>query len=253
MPYHTPLMPSGSVEGRFTAAEEVAGGWYVQTNDSGVLRHGWSPRRVEEGRMGYSRESMESGYSRVSSTFSTYTPRRVESIVGLEDTMTYYNHQAGQRPAGGAHFEAPRQVMRPVMTYDDARFEYKRPSAESVRSIGSASSVSLHFTIPSRRPSVEIRPPSAAQQMAQPSQTVNTALLSTPAPTQKAGTSPLARKSFTRLATDEASSDAASRVSRRHSVAGGEERRGRRSVSVDRHGRRRLSKARPTKRSASQN
>ncbi len=248
VPYHVPLMPSGSLEGRFAPAEEVAGGWYVQTNDSGVLQRRWSPRRAEEGRPYYSRES--STDSRSSSQYSTYTPRRVESIVGLEDVEQYRSHQVQQRPAGGAHFEDPRPIYVPYAFARPTRGRRGRSPAESVRSTGSDGSISMHFDVPARgRAAMQASPEGQTMQ-------VNTTMLSAPpahsSNTYTAGMSPLARKSFTRLATDDAASAAGGSVLARRHSAGGEERRGRRSVSVDRHGRRRLSKVRGGRRANSQ-
>jgi chitin synthase len=262
IPHHTPLQPSQSLDGRFAPAEEVAGGWYVQTNDSGVLRRDWSPRRAEEGRSYYSRDSMESAYSRRSSLYSTYTPRRVESIVGFEDAVTYYNQQARQRPAGGAHFEDPGPQQAAMQSFINSPYEYKRPSVESVRSMASDGSVSLHFDVPLRQPVTSTTVFSAVPAPLTshpPMHTTNTALLQERTQAHgnmyTAGTSsPLARKSFTRVATDDASSAAAEsvgRVGRRHSSAG-EERRGRRSISVGPDGRRRLSKTRVGGRANSQ-
>jgi chitin synthase len=36
-PHQGPLMPAGHLEGRFAPAEQLAGGWFGQTNDSGAL------------------------------------------------------------------------------------------------------------------------------------------------------------------------------------------------------------------------
>ncbi|KAK3699264.1 hypothetical protein LTR37_016507 [Vermiconidia calcicola] len=288
LPRHTTLLPSESLEGRFVPAEELAGGWYRQSNDSDVLRRDTSPRRIEEGRMysyDRSRGSTDSYYSTGSANHSIYTPRRVESIFGADDAVTYYDHQALQRPAGGAHFENS-MVENTVPAFSNAPLHAKNEYAGSVWSLGSDSSISLHFDVPTRRPNMDfsgpgatasppVRPPvqsSAAYIGMQPSNDhPNPPLPTAPSAVHRSsdrylqpplsssnrtGPSPLARKSFTRLATDDTSSAAgenielSDRVPRRHSVAGGE-RRGRRSVSIDRHGRRRLSKQRPPARSSS--
>ncbi|KAK3708045.1 hypothetical protein LTR37_011738 [Vermiconidia calcicola] len=288
LPRHTPLLPSESLEGRFVPAEELAGGWYRQSNDSDVLRRDTSPRRIEEGRMysyDRSRGSTDSYYSTGSANHSIYTPRRVESIIGAEDAVTYYDHQAHQRPAGGAHFEN-FMVENTVPAFSNAPLHSKNEYAGSMRSLESESSISLHFNVPTRRPNMDfsgpgatasppVRPPvhsSAAYIGVQPSNNhPNPSLPTAPSAVHRSndrylqppqssssrtGPSPLARKSFTRLATDDTGSAAgekielSDRVPRRHSIAGGE-RRGRRSVSIDRQGRRRLSKQRPPARSSS--
>lgn len=249
-PLKAPLLPRDSMEGRFAAAEAVAGGWYVQRNDSGVLGRRWSPGRAEDGRRGRSRDSSASGYSRGSSSGSTYTPRRVESFVGLEDAANYYDQQALQRPAGGAHFEHHLgRIRMPGGTLARRPSYIRRPSADSARSSGSESSVSLHFNLPRQPPEAHTAPNTTTATTPSPltshPPTAQTLSIPTPSFTNQApiASSPLARKSFTYLATDDAMSDNTSLLPRRHSVADAE-RRGRRSVSVDRYGRRRLSKRR---------
>ena len=286
-PHHPPLLPSEHLEGRFTSAEPLAGGWFRQVNDSGALHSDMTPRHAEEGLMysqWKSRGSLESWHSASSASTSIYTPRRVESVVDLEDALTYHDRQARQRPAGGAYLEntnaertAPAFSNGPVPTHN--RY------AESVQSFESDSSVSLHFDVPARRPTMDFSGPgatSAPPPVRQSSRHIQqdhphpAPLESNPAmPTMPrrayhppnrytsrpessssaTGKSPLARKSFTRLASDYAASTggdtAETGMSRRHSVAG-DGRRGRRSVSIDSRGRRRLSKQRPGQRSASQ-
>lgn len=251
MPVRAPVLPRDSVEGRFAAAEAVAGGWYVQRHSSGGLGRNWSPGRAEEGMRGRSRDSSASGNSRGSSSGSTYTPRRVESLVGLEDAVTYYDQQRRQWPAGGAHFEHATSHPPPAFHNLARRRPYypRRPSADSAHSSGSESSVSLHFGFPHPSPPTQTALSATSAPLPGPltSHPPTPPTLTVPAPTYTTqstiASSPLARKSFTRLATDDATSDSASRLSRRHSAADAE-RRGRRSFSVDRYGRRRLSKRR---------
>ena len=288
VPHHAPLLPSGHLEGRFAPAEEVAGGWFRQENDSGVLNAHMTPTRVEEGRRystGPRRDSTDSSYS--AGSYSVYIPRRVESIVGLDDAMEYYDRQARQRPAGGAYYEARNdQQQRLVPAFSNGPLPRKSDYEESVRSSDSDSTVSLHFGVPLRPSRIENNGstsngpsvPAPAQQRgrqfaprhhaaepainlpSQPSAAYrsNDRYLQPPqTSSSRTGRSPLARKSFTRLVTDDTSPtggeniELSERVPRRHSVAG-DGRRGRRSVSTDRHGRRRLSKQRPGSRSASQ-
>ncbi|KAK5175496.1 uncharacterized protein LTR77_000635 [Saxophila tyrrhenica] len=260
VPYHTPLMPSESLDGRFAPTEAGAGGWYVQANDSGVVQRHWSPRRVEEGRIYGRSQSSDSATSRGSSTYSTYTPRRVESLVDVEDAVTYHNRMAQQRPAGGAHFEAMR-VPPTEMTVQavNGALEHRRQSVDSADSVDSDDSIPLHFEIPRRGRTPEPRSTTSSSQLhPQAPQSNHPGPLSAypPSPTLHphsagftAGPSPLARKSFTWIAADDArhggsvNRQQSTRTPRRHSVAE-IERRGRRSVSVDRHARRRLSKVR---------
>ena len=286
IPHRAPLLPAGHLEGRFAPAEEMAGGWYRQNNDSGVLNADMTPRFTEEGLMhfrGPRRESTDSLYS----TNSVYMPRRVESIFGLDDAMAYHDQQARQRPAGGAYFEAGNvQGERQVPAFINEPLPQKDGYATSVRSFDSDSSVSLHFSVPHRptnigtrgldttspstayAPSRQTSQPESNHSAHRPNLTVpsmpSVAHRSTARHSQlpqsslnRTGKSPLARKSFTHLATDYAGSasgediELSERAPRRHSVAD-DERRGRRSISIDRHGRRRLSKQRPEARAASQ-
>ena len=281
VPHQAPLMPSGHLEGRFAPAEEVATGWFVQANDSDVLHPDMTPRRAEEG-MVFSRyprrDSWDSFYSSGSTTNSVYMPRRVESIFGPDDAVAYHDRQAQQRPAGGAHFEV--QKNEPTgPSFGVGELGEKNDYTESVRSFESGSSVSLHFSVPPRPPTSLVSPEPSSQPRGRPSNPSESlptqpaqhqhvgssgdSYPTSPDPTHqrpgrypfytppsqtRTGRSPLARKSFTRLATDDATAEnvdsPSDRLSRRHSVAAGERRRGRRSISVDANGRRRLTKQR---------
>lgn len=278
-----PLMPAGHLQGRFAPAEQLAGGWFRQSNDSGALYPDMTPRGVEEGSpdgmygQGRMRDSMESGWSSSSTSNLIRTPRRVESVCDVGTALEYLDRQAHQRRAGGAYFEHSEHN---VQTFRDASAQPRDIYAASRLSSDSGSSVSLHFNIPPRPPSRDLNPPistttvTAVQSMhqsqggqenrgRQPVRAVSERIRPIQLPPRRSGLStqgrsPLGRKSFTRLAADYAvSSDAglsstADRLSRRHSV-GYEGCRSRRSVSADRYGRRRLSKAgRLGKRSASE-
>jgi chitin synthase len=99
------LLPPDQVEGRFTAAEKLPGGWYQQGNDSSVVSTGPpgplsnAPARNPL----HPRDSFDSTYSAGTNT-SVYMPRRVESIMGEEDRKKYAMAQASQRDPGGAYF-----------------------------------------------------------------------------------------------------------------------------------------------------
>jgi chitin synthase len=278
------LQPPSHLQGRFAPAERLPGGWYRQTNDSGVLnpdlthRRPSDPSQPQSQRTSWQSIGVGSGSSR-----SSLVPRRVESLIGLEAVTAYHNQQAAQRPAGGAYYEAPRlnPAPRPTTTsLEDpdpseepsqvpANNRGKQRAAESVHSAGSGSSVSLHFNVPprTREPSPQAQPRSYIPTRATDDVPTN-AHLALPTPTYQPGSSavrngrsPLARKSFTRLAPTSPTSEQREielevRVPRRTSGAGesGEEerrgRRGRRSISVDGQGRRRLSKQKKGSRDA---
>jgi len=221
--------------------------------------------------------SIDSRHTGTWSSRSLSLPRRVESFVALEDAVMYRNQQASQRAAGGAALEQPQAPFASPYGYDRIDRPHDHPkqrSSESVRSADSDASVPLHFSIaplggahqgrlhqeppavhePSR-PAEEIE---AQQRLAVPPMAYQPSDRLTPGTSAiRNGRSPLARKSFTHLATDSPTGEQKEvevevRVPRR---ASGEEerrgRRGRRSISVDDRGRRRLSKQRPGSREPS--
>lgn len=205
---------------------------------------------------------------------SSFVPRRVESIVGVEAMVAYQNQQAAQRPAGGAYYEAPRPGFRTYngMIPDQSRHNTvlpnnqrnqkgKQRAARSDQTIGSDESIPLHFGIPPRNSESEphAQPHSYTPTRAQEDVPAVPGL-HLPVPTYRPGSSavrtgrsPLARKSFTHLAPTSPTGEPREvelevRVPRRPSISDEEETRGRRgrrrrrSISVDVQGRRRLSK-----------
>jgi len=271
---HAPLQPPDHVQGRFAPAEQLPGGWFHQANDSGVLRgnrHSGDRTTARSSR----RTSWQSlGLGSRDSSRSTLVPRRVESIVGPEAVTAYQTQQAAQRPAGGAYYETPRLRFAPVadrtqievegctevMLPNETGVKSGKRRAASVQSVGSESSVSLHFGVPRR--SLEPDPPAQVPSYT-PSRGQDDAAtmmpLTLPIPTYQPGSSavrngrsPLARKSFTHLAPTSPTGERREvevevRVPRRASTTedeGRRGRRGRRSISVDGQGRRRLSKQR---------
>nr|POE69042.1 chitin synthase d [Quercus suber] len=141
-----PLMPSTHLEGRFASAEPLAGGWFQQTNDSGFL-HSDMTRRVEKetprAARDPSRESVDSLMSDFSTNHSIHTPRRVESIID-----GHVSHRQGKRRmTDSALFEA-ESPRRRELARDYGMQQLARSSVASVAS--SASSVSMHFSVPHR-------------------------------------------------------------------------------------------------------
>lgn len=214
------------------------------------------------------------GRSSSESNRSSFVPRRVESIVGVEAMAAYQNQQAAQRPAGGAYYEAPRPGTRPynvnipdlgrhdaVLSNNQGNQKGKQRAAGSDQTLGSDDSIPLHFGIPPRdsEPEPRAQPHSYTPIRAQ-DDVPTVPGLGLPVPTYRPGSSavrtgrsPLARKSFTRLAPTSPTSEPSEvevevRVPRRPSMSDEEETRGRRgrrrrrSISVDVQGRRRLSK-----------
>ncbi|KAK5116560.1 hypothetical protein LTR85_009185 [Meristemomyces frigidus] len=229
LPHQAPLLPPGRLEGRFAPAEQLPGGWFRQSNDSGTLYADMTPREVEAMlySKGYRRDSMDSTQSGVSTLDTGYTPRQVESIFSPEEAVSYVDRQAHQRAAGGAHYE---QANGPqvVPAFSNGPLRAKAgSSAVSVQSAGSDSSVSLHFGVPHRVPTQPVSgvqaprngmlPPDVRTPVRGPPLQLHTAegTLAVPDAVHRPGEhywqgphigsshrgrSPLARKSFTRLA-----------------------------------------------------
>ncbi|KAF2503159.1 hypothetical protein BU16DRAFT_521765 [Lophium mytilinum] len=110
-PVYVPLQPSDFLEGRFAPAERLPGGWYHQSNDSGLTLPNTMPRNPHVPHIPlHPRNSNDSIITAFSAGNSVYLPRRVESFVAPEDARLYHNTQATQRPAGGAFYELNRQV-----------------------------------------------------------------------------------------------------------------------------------------------
>lgn len=270
---HAPLQPPSHLQGRFAPSEQLPGGWYHQANDSEVLRPDLSqrPPGEQETAIASQRTSWQSLGLGTASSRSTLVPRRVESFVGIEAVTAYHNQQAAQRPAGGAYFEAPRSLppapvrAQPTSAQDtESRHASGNdpPVVGRSRSVSSSSSVSMHFAIPSReRNSTPPPPQPRSYTPTQPHDNDPPHLLMPPrtyhpgSSAKRTGRSPLARKSFTRLATTSPEGDVVeleveTRVPRgasRERDGDGDEgewrgRRRRRSFSVDAQGRRRLSK-----------
>ena len=98
-----PLQPVDHLKGRFAPAERLPGGWYVQSNDSGLTFPNMLPRNSNDPDIPLrARNSWDSSLSsNDSATNSVYMPRRVESIMGDEDKRKYIFAQQAQRASGG--------------------------------------------------------------------------------------------------------------------------------------------------------
>lgn len=112
-PQLLPVQPSDHLEGRFAPAEKLPGGWYHQSNDSGLTLPDGLPSNPNRPRIPlHPRDSFDSVVTAGSMTTSIYMPRRVESFMPSEDTVTYHINQQGQRPAGGEHYEHERHQQQ---------------------------------------------------------------------------------------------------------------------------------------------
>ena len=91
--HHGPVLvqPSDHLEGRFAAAESLPGGWYLQSNDSGLTLPSMHPRNPNVPRIPlHPRASFDSNFTVDSAVNSVYMPRRVESIMSEEDRRKYF-------------------------------------------------------------------------------------------------------------------------------------------------------------------
>ncbi|KAI7658790.1 glycosyltransferase family 2 protein [Hortaea werneckii] len=213
-PHQAPLLPPGRLEGRFAPSEALPGGWYRRYRDSGILRADMTLRTAEDtifdskGARSHSVDSVDSDLSSTESVY--YRARGVESLVGVTPAGRVNEHQA-QRAS----------VSRPMMESDKSErlsADFTRPQVSRSRS---EDSVSLHFGVPIRQPTVPNdkvplkRQRSAPPEIRKPARAIPAKSSSTPAtprsayrpseryphsPVRGIGISPLARKSFTRLA-----------------------------------------------------
>ena len=96
-----PLQPSEHIEGRFTQAERLPGGWYMQGNDSGLTLPNMLSRNPDAPHLPlHPRASFDSFMTQDTNFNSVYLPRRVESIMGDEDQRKYTFAQQAQRESG---------------------------------------------------------------------------------------------------------------------------------------------------------
>lgn len=237
------LMPALRLEGSFKAAARLPGGWFQQTNTSGVSGESRPRRRLR--RRDMSRGSWSTNDSSVS--HSPLRPRRVESIISSRERVLYRERLNTQKPAGGKCY-----TSQSTMT------ETAQSSPVTIHSLNSADSIQPHFVVPSRPIGSSYGPevfstastPARAHLVAdRQGKSGQAARVPSPARplrklSRRLGRSPLTRKSFTHLAADQRTiEESVSRTSRRQSS---EESRGRRSrrpsFSMDQRGRRRLSK-----------
>jgi chitin synthase len=100
-----PIQPTEHVGGRFAAPERGPGGWYIHTNDSGLIYSNIRPRNPEASQVPV-RPRLSFDSEMTGSSSSVYLPRRVESIMGEEDKRKYQIAQRMQQEPGGAHYES---------------------------------------------------------------------------------------------------------------------------------------------------
>lgn len=197
---HVPLQPSDSMDGRFTPAERLPGGWYQHPNDSGLTLPDTMPRNPYVTPLPlHPRNSYDSVSSATTAHMSVYMPRRIESFMSPEDARLYHANQNQQRPAGGAFYESAASIP-PEMS--------KLPYRDSVESlvIQRPSTPPNGISIHSRQSSEATRTNTSSNNNG----IHNTNLLQgnqrdtnpSTAHRSQAGRSPLARRSFMRSVDD---------------------------------------------------
>ncbi|KAI9789518.1 MAG: hypothetical protein M1833_002305 [Piccolia ochrophora] len=157
-PHPMPLQPSDHIEGRFTPAERLPGGWYQQRQDSMLTLPNMLPRNPDVPHIAlHPRESFESAMTDTTSGHSVHLPRRVESIMGEEDTERYLTAQESQREAGGAYMSQNTNRHGPYSIHErDA--EDKGNWSDSTESLASEQASLQHPHMPRPRPNYQINP-----------------------------------------------------------------------------------------------
>lgn len=198
------VLPEETIEGRFAAAEQLPGGWYKQTNNSGQTFPDLVPGELRET---YRRSSADSFVTESSAINSVYLPRRVESIMNPDDTNTYHRLQAVQRPAGGAFFEAGREA-KAADRLDSSKPAFQEtttpikayPMYPPYVRLGSESNDTNHnFCLPSYSQTSDYP---SDNDLLRPSNRYSHPQATSLPSHARTGRSPLARRSFTRTVND---------------------------------------------------
>ncbi|KAK1064322.1 hypothetical protein LTR74_008799 [Friedmanniomyces endolithicus] len=237
-PRQKTLLPSLDIYGRFVPAQELPGGFFGQGDDASALfseRAPWADDSLPYSTH-YRRDSFESSRS----DSCTLPRRVEGIFDDPKDAWAYRDRLREQKPAGGAHFETRAVRYTPAARYYGSKAqvdglgkkEGAASSAASLHSQDSDDSVSLHFSIPDRlapgpprhhsseRTRSSVPHPSHPPASSRPTPTTpapahrpytthlftphhhasnNSPAATTTKPKGK-GKSPLARRSFTRLA-----------------------------------------------------
>ena len=209
LPHQAPLLPSIDLYGRFIAAEEMPGGFFKHRNPSRevpVERAPWADDDLPD----YNRGARDSFDSTLSDG-SIYQPRRVESMFDdPRQVWKYQDRRAQQREPGGAHYETGMLEGDAFSPHLDNAARYQAGFGARRRdSDSSDDSVSLHFAIP-KKPSaiVDEKPASSTPPPRDGGCSPAQRLFGRRNREASAGRSPLARKSFTRLASPPPLADA---------------------------------------------
>ena len=130
-----PVQPSDQIEGQFSAAERLPGGWYMQKNESGITLPNTMPRNPNVPHVPlHPRASFESYATIDTNVASVYMPRRVESFMGEEDQRKYHVAQQASNDTRGNWVN--EQPDRPGKVYDLGDLDLKAEWANSSTSLG---------------------------------------------------------------------------------------------------------------------
>ena len=106
-----PLQPGVDMDGRFTQARPIGGGWYEHDNTSAMTLPELYPRAAGTRPITiHPRASWDSIASAGTTSNSIYIPRRIESFMSPEDANQYHTNQnqiLADKPAGGEGLSAP--------------------------------------------------------------------------------------------------------------------------------------------------
>ena len=136
-----PLQPSDNMAGKFAAPERTASGFYLQNNDStNTMANGLPLPGLRR------RPSFGSTFSGLD---SVYMPRRVESVLGDEDTDRYHEAQRMQAAPGGAHYMDDGVIQTGQFPYGGDKGAWN----DSVESVESQAPLQPGVQMQVRRPS----------------------------------------------------------------------------------------------------
>ena len=208
-----PLQPLGHLEGRFTPAERLPGGWYVQNSDSGLTLPNMLPRNPNVPHVPlHPRSSFDSMTSNASIGIPVYMPRTVESIMSAEDRRKYVVAQQAQREARGV--SRPKHNHGKVYEVSD-EIDKKSEWPDTIASANAESNIGHQHSGAGGQYSVHQTRPRSSEHRASASNAFSTTTVITPpeaiyfenqypfaAPTRLASI-PLTRMSLTRIPTRE--------------------------------------------------
>ena len=133
-----PLQPIDHLQGRFAAAEELPGGWYLHNNDSGLTLPNMIQKDPGAPRLPlHPRGSLDSLVTTASPNNSVYYPQRVEDFMGEDDRQKYRIAQQAQQQPSGVYMSLQAQNQGHVYEIGDEA-HHRDAWSESGDSVGFA-------------------------------------------------------------------------------------------------------------------